>query len=172
MPPRITLMRTSIESIETDIPKSLKIGYARVSARDQNLDRQLAQLKRARCEKLFREALGGVVRSSSASCRSRILVAGRNPRGGINGQSCQKYGRFTEPCTARNGPWCLRKVSLGAFDIRSRRGSNSLADAGHAWIDRPVWADAHSRASGIRDREGERARRLPRAARKDSAAKR
>jgi DNA invertase Pin-like site-specific DNA recombinase len=37
----------------------VKIGYARVSTRDQNLDLQLKMLKRAGCEKIFREKIPG-----------------------------------------------------------------------------------------------------------------
>jgi DNA invertase Pin-like site-specific DNA recombinase len=40
----------------------VKIGYARVSTRDQNLDLQLKALKRAGCEKTFREKLSGITR--------------------------------------------------------------------------------------------------------------
>ena len=36
---------------------AMLIGYARVSATHQNLDRQLATLKAARCRKIFREKL-------------------------------------------------------------------------------------------------------------------
>ena len=37
----------------------MNIGYARVSANHQNLDRQIALLKRARCKKIFREKQSG-----------------------------------------------------------------------------------------------------------------
>ena len=33
------------------------IGYARVSTQDQNLDRQIDQLKESKCEKIFCEKI-------------------------------------------------------------------------------------------------------------------
>ncbi|MDM8278882.1 recombinase family protein [Ligilactobacillus aviarius] len=37
----------------------MKIGYARVSTTDQNLDRQLEQLKKVDCKKIFQEKISG-----------------------------------------------------------------------------------------------------------------
>lgn len=37
----------------------MKIGYARVSSLDQNLDRQLDSLKKASCQKIFQEKISG-----------------------------------------------------------------------------------------------------------------
>ena len=37
----------------------MKIGYARVSTTDQNLDRQLEQLQKADCKKIFQEKISG-----------------------------------------------------------------------------------------------------------------
>ena len=36
-----------------------KIGYARVSSEDQNLDRQIAALRAEKCERIYRETASG-----------------------------------------------------------------------------------------------------------------
>lgn len=45
--------------IETKICHYMKIGYARVSTNDQNLNRQLDQLSEYGCERIFQEKITG-----------------------------------------------------------------------------------------------------------------
>lgn len=52
-------MQTSIEPNEPKTGIAVKVGYARVSSRDQNLDRQMSQLEAAGCSKIFTEKLSG-----------------------------------------------------------------------------------------------------------------
>lgn len=44
-------------------PTSPKIGYARVSTRDQNLDLQIAALNAIGCERIYKEAMSGTKRN-------------------------------------------------------------------------------------------------------------
>lgn len=55
MPQKIPLMQGVLQGF-------MKIGYARVSTLDQNLDLQLQALKKAGCQKLFREKVSGITR--------------------------------------------------------------------------------------------------------------
>lgn len=38
----------------------MKIGYARISTRDQNLDLQIDALKKAGCEKIYQEIISSI----------------------------------------------------------------------------------------------------------------
>jgi Resolvase, N terminal domain len=52
----------------------MKIGYARVSTFDQNLDLQLRALEKAGCKKIF-TSRAGVMASKSAFARARFASA-------------------------------------------------------------------------------------------------
>ena len=56
----------------------MKIGYARVSTTEQNLDMQIEALKAAGCEKIFSEKLSGRIGSSQEQddCLS-FITSGR-----------------------------------------------------------------------------------------------
>lgn len=41
----------------------MKIGYARVSTKDQNLDLQIEALEKAGCEKIYQEKISGATKN-------------------------------------------------------------------------------------------------------------
>lgn len=41
----------------------MKIGYARVSTKDQNLDLQIEALEKAGCEKIYQEKISGTTKN-------------------------------------------------------------------------------------------------------------
>ena len=51
----------------------MKIGYARVSTQDQNLDRQLDNLRSAGCDRIFNEKMTGT-RSDRPELRTMLLT--------------------------------------------------------------------------------------------------
>jgi DNA invertase Pin-like site-specific DNA recombinase len=44
----------------------MKIGYARVSTKDQNLDLQIEALEKAGCEKIYQEKISGTTKNRPA----------------------------------------------------------------------------------------------------------
>lgn len=53
----------------------MKLGYARVSSRDQNPDLQIDQLRQAGCEQIFQETVSGA--SAERPVLNRLLAPAR-----------------------------------------------------------------------------------------------
>ena len=51
----------------------MKIGYARVSTQDQNLDRQMDNLRAAGCERIFNEKMTGT-KSDRPELKTMLLT--------------------------------------------------------------------------------------------------
>lgn len=53
---------TPVSAVATPTASALKIGYARVSTRDQNLDLQIAALNAVGCQRIFDDTMSGTKR--------------------------------------------------------------------------------------------------------------
>ena len=71
----------------------MKIGYARVSTKDQNLDLQIEALQKAGCEKIFEEKISGSTKNRPEL--DKMIEQFRE--GGYNGDVDPSAGH-TDPC--------------------------------------------------------------------------
>jgi DNA invertase Pin-like site-specific DNA recombinase len=71
----------------------LKIGYARVSTQDQNLDRQLDALNKAGCERIFNEKMTG---TKSARPELQLMLLTVRPGDTVIVESFSRLSRSTK----------------------------------------------------------------------------
>ena len=88
------------------------IGYARVSATDQNLDAQLEQLQAVGADKIFKEKISGVKRGRPQLTEMLNYVREGDSvvrQGGGGGQFFQRTSTFHGACRSPNRcPGCPR----------------------------------------------------------------
>jgi DNA invertase Pin-like site-specific DNA recombinase len=106
----------------------MRLGYARVSTGDQNLDGQCQRLSAAGCEKLFEEKISGTRRNRpklekliEQLRKGDVLVVTRLDR---LARSTSELLRIAERLTERNAglqsldePWGNRGKSVGRFCV-------------------------------------------------------
>src|ERR1039457_1066385 len=114
----------------------MKIGYARVSTIEQNLDLQLQALKKAGCQKIYREKVSGATRQRPLRLRKMVqplaAPAEYNRRWGFSAAElsvprpvtrmfsfrkvwrcvCSGYGVVCEACDEKDSCKSLRKVGF------------------------------------------------------------
>jgi len=90
----------------------MKIGYARVSTRDQNLDLQVDALKRAGCERIYQDVVSGSKTARPALDERVMLGLPRAQVGSLFHRSPDPFFRDAQGCIPARAPLRLSAPPL------------------------------------------------------------
>ena len=89
----------------------MRIGYARVSTHDQNLDLQKDALEKAGCEKILVDQVSGTVAARPGLERTMELLRAHGTGGGPARSQCHTRvaARIAPRFSLISGPWCVHR---------------------------------------------------------------
>lgn len=97
-----------------------KIGYARVSSKEQNLDRQLKQLKEYGCKEIFEEKVSGKNIDDREELKKMLTFIRKNDE--VVVVSLDRLGRNMNDLDEILNTINKKKATFTAFDLPSMRG--------------------------------------------------